>query len=535
MIGDSPEGCQDGQSCLTPASGRKIPDTVSLSAAHQIVLGAPFGNDMVLQRDAPLPVWGWTTAGTEITIQFKGQTAATVAADNGKWQVTLAPLPADGVPATMLIGAAGQVVELHNVIVGEVWICSGQSNMAMELEHVLDASAHIAAAAHPMLRVLTVPVKAAGLAQEAIHPSVQWQVCSTKTAGHMSAVAYFFGRDLVLNLNVPVGLIVVATGSTPIELWVPREGLALSPELSDWAAEAAAVDAEYRSALKNHADSMVQWQTGGELGPPPPPPVHPYAGPYGQKLGEISRNRRRGLGAFFNGSVAPLARYPLRGMIWYQGESNRGDSSDYYFNLHQALVHGWRQAWSLPSKVTPWDEFPFYYVQISALESWRPGWQIPEIWDGQTRVMRLPNTGMAVIHDLCEDIKEIHPRNKEGVGQRLALWALAKTYGQAQLAHAGPMYKAHAVVNEGVRIWFDYAFGGLHTRDAKPPDWFTLASADGEHVPAHAQIAGDCIWVPRDQVPMPREVRFAWDGKAQPNLINGAGLPACPFRVNLKP
>lgn len=526
--------------CLTILSAMQT--DVSASAAtsppRTVTLGAPFGSGMVLQRDVPVPVWGWADAGAKVTVEFKGQTVHAVAGDSGRWRVVLAPLHTDAAPASLTVRTADGSVELQDVLVGEVWICSGQSNMAMSVKDILDAPAHIAAADFPTMRVLTLPVASAPLACERLTRPVTWQTCSPRTAGEFSAVAYFFGRDLSRRLNVPIGLLVVSTGATPIELWVPREGLEMTPELASWAADARRVDDDYRAAMARHAEAVTAWGAGDKTDPAPQPPIHPYAGPPGQKRGLVAENERRGLGAFFNGSVAPVVGYAIRGMIWYQGESNRGDTSGYYFNLHKALTNGWRKVWNQPptqGSDVPWDEFPFYYVQISALESWRPGWHIPEVWEGQARVMQLPNTGMAVIHDLCEDIKEIHPKNKVGVGQRLALWALAKNYGLKDLPYAGPMYKSHTVEGGRIRVVFDYVFDGLKTRDGNAPDWFAIAGADGRFVPAQAKIDGDTVVIHSDEVAQPTDVQFAWDGKAQPNLINGAGLPAAPFRTRSTP
>ncbi len=480
----------------------------------QLFMGTPFSDHMVMQRDIPVPVWGWATPGQQVTVSMAGNTQTAKADATGRWQVSLPAMRAGG-PHDMLIKGADEV-RLKDVLVGEVWICSGQSNMAMRLGEVLDAKKHIDAAHHPQLRLLEVPVQSAGLAQQKQSKPIAWQSTDPQTAHAFSAVAYFFGRDLVSKLNVPVGLIVVATGATPIELWVPREGMDLTPELKDWAEAARQTDTHFRQQLEQHQKDVTAWKTAGESGPQPAAPVHPYT---------TKDNERKGLGTFFNGSVAPVVGYGLRGMIWYQGESNRGDSSQAYFYFHKALVNGWRKVWGL-------GEFPFYYVQISSLDSWRPNWQIPEIWEGQSLIMQLPNTGMVVINDLCEDLTRIHPKNKEGVGQRLALWALARDYGYEDLPYAGPMYKSHTVEGQHIRLQFDYTFGGLKSRDDKPLNWFTIAGVDGQFHPAQAQIDGPSIVVWSDMVAEPVAVRFAWDETAQPNLVNNAGLPASPFRTH---
>ena len=487
------------------------------SAAHAALsLGAPFGDGVVLQRDQPVPVWGWTDPGQTVAVELAGRTQSVRADTSGRWRVTLPAIDAGG-PYELTVRGPDEI-RVKDVLVGEVWVCSGQSNMDMTLNAVENATQEVAAANYPRMRSLRMPVRGSGLLQERLDQRPAWQACTPQTAGGLSAVAYFFGRELHQKLEVPIGLIVIATGATPIELWVPREGLALTPELAEWSDAARQVDQQYRQEVADHRRALAAWEAVGKAAGQTAPvePVHPYL---------AKDNDRRGLGTFFNGAVGPVVGYGIRGMIWYQGESNRGDSSQAYFAFHKALLRGWRQVWDQ-------GEFPFYYVQISALDSWRPNWQIPEIWEGQTMVLQLPNTGMAVIHDLCTDLKNIHPTNKTGVGQRLALWALARTYGRPNLPYSGPIYKSHEIDGRRVRIRFDYAFGGLRSRDGRPLNWFTIAGADGEFVPAQAQVDGDSVLVWSDKVEKPMAVRFAWDETAQPNLVNGAGLPAGPFRTN---
>jgi sialate O-acetylesterase len=482
-------------------------------ADADLILGTPFGDGMVMQRDKPVPVWGWTTPGDAIAVAFKGQHQETIAGADGKWHVTLAPLRADSTPAPLLILAGQKPItrrEIRDVLVGEVWLCSGQSNMAMLLSEADNAKAEIESALYPALRWLRMPVSDAGLPRDRLAPAPDWAACSPQTAGGLSATAYYFGRELLRKLDVPVGLIVIATGATPIEKWVPREGLDLVPELAKWGEAARQADDQYRAA-------RAAWdKTDPAATNRPPEPEHPYL---------AASSDRQGLGTLFNGAVAPVVGYGLRGMIWYQGESNRGQSSQAYFAFHKALVEGWRKAWGQGL-------LPFYYVQIGSLDSWRPDWQIPEIWEGQTFVLQLPNTGMAVIHDLCTDIRNIHPGNKEGVGRRLALWALAKDYGFKDLPYSGPLFKSSAVEGKRIRIRFDYTFGGLCARDGKTLDEFTLAGPDRLFLPAQAAIDGDSVVVWSDTVDQPVAVRFAWHESARPNLMNGAGLPAGPFRTN---
>lgn len=456
---------------------------------------------MVLQRDLPVPVWGWAAPDEKVVVEFKGQKKEALAGKDGRWRVMLDPMKADATPFILQVHAPSGNLEAKDVLVGEVWICSGQSNMDMKLQTVLDAGAQISGANFPKMRIMEIVVEGAPLPKDRLSKPAPWLVCSPQNAPGFSAVAYFFGREICRKLDVPVGLIVVATVDTAIELWIPREGLDTVPELAQMAADARKADDAYRTALAAN---------------PAAAPVHPYT---------VKDNPQRGLGMFFNGSVAPVVSYALRGMIWYQGESNRGDTGIDYLQREKALINGWRKVWDL-------GDFPFYYVQISALEaSWRPDWHIPEIWEGQRLAMQIPNTGMAIIYDLCEDIKKIHPQNKEGVGQRLALWALANTYGIKDLPYSGPIFKSYAVEGKRIRITFDYTYGGLKSRDGKPLSWFIIAGADGKFVPAQAEVDKDTVVVWSDAVPEPKDAALGWDGKAQPNLVNTAGLPASPFRT----
>ncbi len=470
--------------------------------AATLTLGTPFGDGAVLQRDQPIDVWGWADPGQSVSVTLAGKTATATANPQGRWKAMLPAMPAGG-PHELVATGPGEI-RLQDVWIGEVWICSGQSNMDMSVNDVLDAGAHIAGADFPKMRTLRLPVTASGLPRDRASAPVAWRPCTPQSVGGFSAVAFFFGRELYRKLEIPIGLIVVTTGATPIELWVPRAGMDMVPELAQWARDTRNTDQAYLAEL-------AAWEQAGKTGDAP---AHPYT---------LPDNDRRGLGNYFNGSVAPVAGYGLHGMIWYQGESNRGDSSQAYFAFKKALVNGWRKAWGR--------EFPFYYVQISALDSWRPDWQIPEIWEGQLMALQLPKTGMAVIHDLCEDLANIHPKNKEAVGQRLALWALAKDYGMQDLAYSGPIFKSAAVEGHRIRIRFDYTFGGLKARDGKPLDGFTIAGAEGTFVPAQAAIDGDTVVVWSEAVAQPVAARFAWAENAQPNLVNGAGLPASPFRT----
>jgi len=475
------------------------------SSYAELILGTPFADHMVLQRDRPIPVWGWTAPGAKVSVSLAGQSGTATANAQGEWIATLPALPAGG-PHEMIV-TGPEEVRFQNVLVGEVWVCSGQSNMVMALSETDTAAEDIAAADYPQMSVLKLNAQQAGLPEKVPQkPRPKWVPASPATASGFSAVAYSFGREIHRELGVPVGLIVGAAGSTSSEPWTPREGLALEPSLTKWHAAALEEDEKYRAAL-------TEWTKSDKS---QPQPVHPYL---------LPQDPQRNTGALFQGTIAQVVPFGIRGVIWYQGESNRGDSSQAYFAWMTALVRGWRAEWGQ-------GDFPFYYVQIGALASWRPNWQIPDIWEGQTWALNLPNTGMAVILDLCGDLKNIHPRQKREVGRRLALWALAKNYGRKDLSFSGPVFRSSTVEDGKIKITFDHTFGGLRARDGKPLTWFTIAGEDRCFVPADAEIVGETIVVSSKEIPLPMAVRFAWDEAAQPNLINAAGLPAGAFRTN---
>ncbi len=476
--------------------------TAAGNVSAAITAGPPFGDHMVLQREVPIPVWGWATPGETVTVTLGGESGSIQADAEGRWRLMLPAMSAGG-PHEMVIRGSAEI-RFQDVMLGEVWLCGGQSNMAMALWQLANPDAETAHAVYPGIRFMYPSGEHHPLPQKRLNKPAAWQPVNQQR--DLSAVAYYFGRDLHQTLGVPVGLIIMG-GPSRIEIWVPHTGLALVPELADWTAEARQLNTQYLDALQAH-------QRAGS--PEGQAPVHPYM---------VEGSDRHALGSLYNGFIHPIAGYRIRGAIWYQGESNRGDSSQYYYNLFKAMVRGWRHAWGQ-------GDFPFYYVQISANQSWRPPTQVPEIWEAQSALLALPNTGMAVIHDVCSDVTDLHPKEKIPVAQRLALWAYAKLYGRTDLAHAGPIYQAHAVEGSRIRIRFDYTFEGLKSRDGAPLDMFVIAGADGEFKPAQAEIDGDTVVVWSDAVPQPQHVQFAWTGDAQPNLMNGAGLPAAPFRTN---
>jgi sialate O-acetylesterase len=625
-----------------------------------------FSGNAVLQRQMPIPVWGWADPQEEVAVEMNGRTARARADADGEWMVRLPAMEAGG-PFTLTIAGKNRI-EIQNVLVGEVWVCSGQSNMAMTVAGCSYAQREIAEGDYPAIRMF------ATTARTSLKPLPDvpgdWGVCSPQNVGTFSAVGYFFGRRLQQDLNVPVGLINSSWGGTRIEPWTPRaalEGLetvkdqlqALDRVVQDLAspkeehrekiaaaeksaqlvkemeadealgAQMAALDLDdaawkqmdlpqaweakelpdfnglvwFRKAVDLPADWAgkdltmylcpadevdVTWFNGTVVGrtgsfaandvlkywdvpraykvpgnlvkagrnviavrvidtafagglwsqgpvrmelewiASDAKPV-PLAGPWRYNVGaqlipmppQLDGANSPGLAtALYNGMIHPLVPFAMRGAIWYQGESNLADGP-LYTDKMAALITGWRQAWG-------GGDFPFYYVQLAPYHYGADANPLPRLWQAQLDALKIPNTGMAVTVDVGE-ARDIHPRQKQEVGDRLALWALARTYGRKNVVCSGPLFKSMTVEGDKVRVSFDHVGGGLVSLNDRPLVWFEVAGKDGGFVRAQAHIDGDCVVVSSPQVMEPVAVRYAWDQDADPSLMNREGLPASPF------
>lgn len=454
-----------------------------------------FGSHMVLQRDQELPVWGWDDAGTEVTVQLGDAKASAKAGQDGRWSVTL-PQQSTGKSVSMTISGSS-TIKLTDILIGEVWVCSGQSNMEWHVARATNAQEEIAAAKYPNIRLFHVPRTPAGLPQDDVPGD--WKVCWPETVPTFSAVGYFFGRHLHQELDVPVGLINTSWGGTRIEPWTPPEGFAQVESVSE-------IGTGILKRRKEVAATQAAAKAAGK-----PAPKNPLA----------DRGQPTGL---YNGMVHGLVPFGIRGAIWYQGEANRRDGALYEQKMH-ALIKGWRKVWGQ-------GDFPFLYVQLAPFIYREPDPQmLPRIWEAQAAVLKLKNTGMAVTTDIAT-IKNIHPPNKQDVGKRLALWALAKTYGQDDVVYSGPLFRRQKIDGNSIWLEFDHTADGLKSRDGKPLSWFTIAGEDGKFFPATAAMHGDKVHVASDKVTKPKNVRFGWDQSAEPNLVNSENLPASPFRTD---
>ena len=468
------------------------------AAAVQPALQLPsvFGDNMVLQQKQPVPIWGWCQPGIAVTVKFSGQVQHAKTGTDGRWQVKLTALTASSRPADLVI-EAGETRTLTNILVGEVWLCSGQSNMEKPIgkqpgqRPCFNYEQELAAADFPEIRLFKVHTALAAVPQKDVNKPSGWQLCSSNSleAIKFSAAGYFFGREIHDQLKVPVGLVESSWGGTRIEPWTPAAGFEMEPSLKGLAKPLSA-----SSKLSN---------------------TNPMA--------------------IYNAMIAPLVHFAMRGVLWYQGESNcMGDQPDgaIYTEKMKALIGSWRQLWGEGS-------FPFYYVQIAPFAYFTGKTRrvpyadaLPEFWEAQTHALSIPNTGMIVTTDLADDVKDIHPRNKQEVGRRLALLALGKTYGHKDVICEGPMFKKMKVRGSDAVLSFDDTTGGLVSKDGQPLNWFTIAGADKKFVPAGAMVTNGTVVVFSPDVAKPVAVRFAWSEIAQPDLYNGAGLPAVPFRTD---
>jgi sialate O-acetylesterase len=484
------------------------------AASADVTLPHVFSNNMVLQRDMPVTIWGHAEEGEKITVTFNGEEYAIAADELGEWKLVLPALKAGG-PYEMTLCGKNRI-HLTNILVGEVWICSGQSNMEWPLHRLNDPEKVIAGADFPRIRLLHIKKKAAG--QPASDIDTSWNVCTPDVSPAFSAVAYYFGRELHRKLSVPVGLINTSWGGTRIEPWTPIVGFQSVPRFMKIVREVREADADYRKKFEAALPALEAWLPtarraiiGGQRIPAMPVmPIH--------KL----KSHRRPTG-IYNAMIHPVVPFAIRGAIWYQGEANRGDDMT-YFDRMKALINGWREIWGQ-------GDFPFYFVQLAPFRYAGNAIDLAEIWEAQTAALALPNTGMVVTTDIA-NLTDIHPRNKLDVGRRLALWAMARTYGETGLVYSGPLYRMMSIKEGTVRLLFDHVGGGLVSRDGEPLTWFEVAGENKQFVHASARIDGNAVVVWNEKVPNPVAVRFGWHQEAQPNLANREGLPASPFRTD---
>ena len=497
----------------------------TLSAAQADVrLPHVFGSHMVLQRDAKLPVWGWAKAGEKVSVQLGDRpVVATTATAKGEWSMTLPPMQAGG-PLKMTVSGTNRIV-LDDVLVGEVWVGSGQSNMWWTVERSLNPEKEIAAAKFPQMRLLTIPQKSSHIPLDDVQAA--WTVCSPDTIARFSACAYFFGRHLHRELKVPVGLINSSWGGTRIEPWTPPVGFAGVPELEAIHKQVQLTDphsAAYKARIGEYIGQAEAWLQGARSAVKAETPLKAMPA-YPKELLPFTSHQQPCM--LYNAMIRGIVPFAIRGAIWYQGESNHREGMLYAAKT-KALVEGWRKVWDQ-------GDFPFLYVQIAPyVYGSESPYIVPEFWEAQSAALVIPNTGMAVPSDIG-NLRNIHPKNKQELGRRLALIALAKTYGQKGIVYSGPTYKSMAIEGASIRIRFDHVGSGLASRDGKALNWFELIGQETDFVKAKAAIDGDSVVVSAPSVKRAAAVRFAWHKLAEPNLMNKEGLPAVAFRAGKVP
>ncbi|MFT3935716.1 MAG: sialate O-acetylesterase [Chitinophagaceae bacterium] len=461
-----------------------------LTAPAQLSLPKIIGNDMVLQRNQPVPVWGYAKPGEKIIVEFAKQQKTAVADDAGEWKVSLDAMSASSVPQKMIIKSLSQSITLNNILVGEVWICSGQSNMEYSMRKNSKVTVPAGAdwpvnelenAHNKNIRIFLVERKK--MKPDSTHAG--WSVAEDSALRAFSAVGYFFAKKLSTELNVPIGIISSAIPGSRIEPWMPREAFTALPFFNDQSDTTHKIDGEP--------------------------------------------------GKFYETMIAPLAPFAIKGFLWYQGESNcfLNERLQYAYKM-EALINWWRKIWNN-------NQLPFYYVQIAPFAYSKAGGKmsytqesLPEFWEAQQLALKIPQTAMIATTDLNFDLDNLHPHFKWEIGKRLAFAALANVYDKKSFIAMGPVYKSMKVDGNKIDIDFNFTGKGLVSNDNKELTGFTIAGADGMYVPAKAVIKNNTVEVWADNVKQPVSVRFSWNEGMHANLYNKNGLPALPFRTDNK-
>ena len=483
-------------------------------ALADITLAPLFRDGAVLQRDQPINVWGRSGAAERVEVKFKNQTASVIATADGRWRVTLKPEKAAAVGAELVVRGAN-TVRVRDVLVGEVWLCSGQSNMVMLLRNTEDAEKEIAAADYPLIRQFKVPSVVAD--KPAFDVAASWAACSPTTAGTFSAVAYYFARELHQKLKVPVGIVNSSWGGTHIESWVSEPALRATPVAKEVFGRWDTVVANHPTAIEKHKKALEKWESDGAAAK-----AKGREAKKGRPRAPDGPGSHRQPAALYNAMIAPLVPYTFRGALWYQGEANATRHAE-YGALFTAMIKQWRADFG--------QSLPFYFVQLANFEAGAgtKGDTWAFLREAQAQALTLPQTGMAVTIDIG-DPKDIHPRNKRDVGHRLAVHARKHIYGE-NIETDGPMFTGAKREGGALRVSFTHA-AGLTLRPAKDDGRiaFEVAGEDKKFVPAEGRVDGDAVLVSASAVKAPVAVRYAWRNSPDARLFNGDGLPAAPFR-----
>ncbi len=491
-------------------------------ASAEIRMPTMISDHAVLQRQVPIHIWGWGSAGEHVTVTLHAQSRSADANTYGEWSVWLQPEQAGG-PYTLTVSGTGSDSHPHSItdiLIGDVWIASGQSNMEMPLRGfpgsavVKNAEQEIAAADQPQIRLLRIDHKVSDVPIDNIANS--WTLCTPQTAAEFSAVAYFFGRTINQEEHVAIGLIDSTWGGTPIESWMSLDALGNDASFMPvFATRARFADEQSRLADVKAAEERADIAAAQAHEPKPQHPWHPIEGSWLPS-------------GLYNGMIAPLTPYSIKGFLWYQGETNSSpERAPLYAKLFPAMIADWRARWRQ-------GDLPFLYVQISSFHSDGENWGL--IRDAQRRTLSVARTAMAVSLDVG-DTSNVHPSDKQTVGARLALAARGLVYRDVS-GYTGPIFRQTTTEPGGMRVWFDTASGDLRPKAISNvplrlsgdfDSAFELAGDDHKFVRAHAEVDGETVLVTNSEVPNPRYVRYAWSNDSKGGLYNQSGLPASTF------
>lgn len=495
--------------------------SAGLTLKAEIKLPAIFSDHMVLQRDVEIPVWGWADAGESVTVSLSKEGAASkepiqthsaTADAKGKWSLKLSKLKEAGTLEMLVMGKNS--IAIQDVLVGEVWLGSGQSNMAMTVSRASQFEEESKNAMFPRIRMFK--EESASSATEQKEGRGKWQICSPESVGTFSATLYFFGREIHKSLEVPVGLINSSVGGTPIEAWISPAAQNASEELKPFFEMTKANSSVSEVIQKKYERNLAKWKEEAAKAKenkqrPGRPPVNPS-----DKL-----DRKNDVGGLFNGKIAPLIPFAIRGAVWYQGEANSTpEKAPFYGTQLKLLISDWRARWQ--------SEFPFAWAQLPNFGG--PGREWPLVREGMLKTLALPNTGMGINIDIGEE-KNIHPTNKQEVGRRLSLWALGAVYQSKVDSISGPLPAGNEIRGKELVLKFSHADGGLVAKNGDLTG-FVVAGPDKQWKPAKARIEKDQVILTSSEVSEPVAARYAWENFPSCNLYNGAGLPASPFRTD---
>jgi len=482
----------------------------------EVKLASPFTSHMVLQCDLKVPVWGTAEPGEKVTVEFAGRKKSATADASGKWRVNLNAMKvsAEGRTLTITGSLTAQPIQLDDVLVGEVWLCSGQSNMDFTVAKtekyyfagVTNEAAEVAAANYPRIRMFSGEWTRSCTPCNTIAGA--WKVCTPENVREFSAIGYFFARDLHRELNVPVGILTLTYGASTAQAWIRREAIAANPKLKPVLDE---FDAKMKAYVPPTDVELKQWQAAVDRAkaagkrPPRRPKPNPDQDQHNPTV-------------LFNGMIAPVVPCAIRGILWYQGESIT-PPKELFPLWNETLINDWRKLWGR--------ELPFYFCQLAALQN---NSNNPQVREWQAGALNLPKTAMAVTIDIGDE-KNVHPKDKQDVGDRLTRIALAKVYGR-KIEYSGPVYESMKIEGNAVRLKFSHPGGGLIAKNG-PLQTFEIAGAGQKFAPAEARIDGDSVVASSPDVSVPVAVRYAWANyPAGCNLYNAAGLPAPPFRTD---